>query len=42
MSPHVFTFLRTVLAALVTAIAAAIINIFDKFGSYDSSQYDYE
>jgi hypothetical protein len=41
MSPNVFNILRTVLAALVTAIATAIINIFDKFGGYDYSS-DFE
>lgn len=41
MSPNLFNILRTVLAALVTAIATAIINIFDQFGGYDYAS-DYE
>lgn len=41
MSQNIFNILRTVLAALVTAIATAIINIFDKYGGYNySSDYD--
>lgn len=41
MTPNLFNIFRTVLAALVTAIATAIINIFDQFGKYDYSS-DYE
>lgn len=37
MTPNLFNIIRTVLAALVTAIATAIINIFDKYGGYDYS-----
>ncbi|MGZ8258119.1 MAG: hypothetical protein ACXWTR_02975 [Methylotenera sp.] len=43
MSPHVFNILRTVLAALVSAIATFIVNYFDQYGKYEySSHFDDE
>lgn len=40
MSPQLFNILRTVLAALVSAIATFIIKYFDQFGESDySSDY---
>lgn len=43
MSPNVFNILRTVLAALVSAIATFIVNYFDQYGKYDySTAFDEE
>ena len=43
MSPNVFNILRTVLAALVSAIATYIVSYFDQYGKYEySSAYDDE
>lgn len=41
MSPQLFNILRTVLAALVSAIATFIVSYFDQYGEYDySHQYE--
>lgn len=43
MSPNVFNILRTVLAALVSAIATYIMSYLDQYGRYEySSQYEDE
>ena len=40
MSPNVFNIFRTILAAIVSAIAAFIVNYFDQFGDYENfSEY---
>lgn len=41
MPLHLFKILRTVLAALVSAIATFIVNYFDQYGGYDySAEYE--
>lgn len=39
MSPSLFTILRAVLAALVSAIATYIVSYFDQYGKYDYASH---